>query len=52
MVRSIFLRGFDQDMANKIAQYMENHGVKFIREAIPTRLEKLDPNGKIIAYYK
>lgn len=25
MVRSIFLRGFDQDMANRIGTFMENH---------------------------
>ena len=31
---------------------MENRGVTFIREAIPTRLEKPDPNGKIIVHYK
>jgi thioredoxin reductase (NADPH) len=31
---------------------MENRGVKFIREAVPTRLEKPDPNGKIIVHYK
>lgn len=52
MVRSILLRGFDQDMANKVGSYMENRGVNFIREAVPTRLEKPDPNGKIIVHYK
>jgi hypothetical protein len=30
---------------------MENRGVTFIRDAIPTRLEKPDPNGKVIVYY-
>jgi thioredoxin reductase (NADPH) len=30
MVRSILLRGFDQDMANRIGNYMEKHGTKFI----------------------
>jgi thioredoxin reductase (NADPH) len=30
MVRSILLRGFDQDMANHIGNYMEKHGTKFI----------------------
>lgn len=52
MVRSIFLRGFDQDMANRIATYMENHGTKFIRGAVPTKLEKADPNGKITVSYE
>ena len=32
MVRSIFLRGFDQDMANKVGGYMETHGVKFLKK--------------------
>ena len=40
MVRSILLRGFDQDMANRIGTYMENHGMKFIRGTVPERLEK------------
>lgn len=30
---------------------MENHGTKFIRECVPTKLEKPDPNGKIIVSY-
>lgn len=38
MVRSIFLRGFDQQMANKVGDYMKDHGVKFIREAVPTSI--------------
>lgn len=40
MVRSILLRGFDQDMANRIGQYMEAHHVHFIRGTIPDKLEK------------
>lgn len=52
MVRSILLRGFDQDMANRIGSYMENHGTKFIKGAVPVKLEKPDPNGKIIVTYQ
>jgi pyruvate/2-oxoglutarate dehydrogenase complex dihydrolipoamide dehydrogenase (E3) component len=52
MVRSILLRGFDQDMANRIGSYMENHGTKFIRGTVPTKLEKPDPNGKTIVTYE
>ncbi|NXU47969.1 TRXR1 reductase, partial [Turnix velox] len=37
MVRSILLRGFDQDIAKKIGEYMEEHGVKFIREFVPSK---------------
>lgn len=40
MVRSIFLRGFDQDMANLIAKHMETYHTKFIRSATPSKLEK------------
>ncbi|XP_013931622.1 PREDICTED: thioredoxin reductase 1, cytoplasmic-like [Thamnophis sirtalis] len=41
MVRSILLRGFDQDMANKIGEHMEEHGVKFIRQYVPTKIEQI-----------
>lgn len=47
MVRSIFLRGFDQQCAEKIAEHMATYHTKFIRGAVPTKLEKPDPNGKI-----
>jgi thioredoxin reductase (NADPH) len=42
MVRSILLRGFDQDMAEKIGVVMENAGINFIRPCVPTKLEKLE----------
>jgi len=42
MVRSIFLRGFDQQVANSIADYMEKHGTKFIRGCVPKAITKLD----------
>uniref|UniRef100_A0A803XTA2 Thioredoxin reductase 1, cytoplasmic n=2 Tax=Meleagris gallopavo TaxID=9103 RepID=A0A803XTA2_MELGA len=42
MVRSILLRGFDQDMANKIGEYMEEHGIKFIREFVPIKIEQIE----------
>lgn len=38
MVRSILLRGFDQDMANRAGDYMEIHGVKFLRKFVPTKV--------------
>ena len=52
MVRSILLRGFDQDMANRIGAYMENYGTKFIKGSVPTKLEKPDPAGRIIVSYE
>lgn len=51
MVRSIFLRGFDQDMANKIAGYMEETGVKFLKQCVPTKMEK-QSDGKVKVTYK
>ncbi|XP_030874739.1 thioredoxin reductase 3 isoform X1 [Leptonychotes weddellii] len=35
MVRSVLLRGFDQEMAEKVGSYMEQHGVKFLRKFVP-----------------
>eukprot|EP01137_Pigoraptor_chileana_P036228 Opistho-2@31435 len=41
MARSIFLRGFDQDIAERIVEYMGNHKTKFIRGAVPSKFEKI-----------
>lgn len=41
MVRSILLRGFDQDMANRAGEYMEEHGVKFVRKYVPVKVSVL-----------
>jgi len=40
MARSIFLRGFDQDCAEKIVENMGILGTKFIRGAVPKALAK------------
>lgn len=40
MVRSILLRGFDQEMAEKVGSYMEQHGVKFLRKFIPVMVRQ------------
>lgn len=52
MVRSILLRGFDQDMASLIGQHMELYHTKFIRGAVPVKMEKPDPNGQILVTFK
>ncbi|GFT81870.1 thioredoxin reductase 1, cytoplasmic [Trichonephila clavipes] len=44
MVRSILLRGFDQDMAERIGNYMESEGIKFIRPCVPNKVEKIESN--------
>ena len=46
LVRSILLRGFDQDMAERIQPYMEEKGTEFIRPATVKSIEKLE-NGKL-----
>lgn len=50
MVRSIFLRGFDQQMANKVSDHMAADGVRFIRESVPTKVEKQE-DGKLLVTY-
>ncbi|GFO23223.1 thioredoxin reductase 1 [Plakobranchus ocellatus] len=42
MVRSILLRGFDQQCAEMIGSYMNKHGVKFIRGAVPIKIEEIE----------
>lgn len=41
MVRSILLRGFDQEMADKVGAYMARKGVKFFRPCVPYKIEKI-----------
>jgi len=47
MVRSILLRGFDQDMSNRIGSFMEGEGTKFIRGCVPSKIEK-QASGKFL----
>jgi thioredoxin reductase (NADPH) len=50
MVRSILLRGFDQQLANKIGDYMESQGVKFIRQAVPVSITASSEGKKVVTY--
>jgi len=50
MVRSILLRGFDQQIAENIGTYMAKHGTKFIRPCVPTSVQKLE-SGKLLVSY-
>ena len=45
-IRSIPLRGFDQEVAEKIVSYMSTHGTRFLRDSQPTKFEKQE-DGKI-----
>jgi len=46
-VRSILLRGFDRECADKIGAYMEDHGVKFKKGVVPKKLEKVGERIKV-----
>ncbi|XP_054711967.1 thioredoxin reductase 1, cytoplasmic-like [Uloborus diversus] len=51
MVRSILLRGFDQDMAERIGEYMAKEGIKFIRPCVPQKVEKLESGEHKLRVY-
>merc|ERR1711991_631043 len=48
MVRSIFLRGFDQEVANMIGADLADRGCHMIRNAVPLRLVRPDPEGQVV----
>lgn len=51
MMRSIPLRGFDQQMAQLATDYMENHGTRFLKQCVPVRIDKAD-NGLLHVTWK
>ncbi|KAM8961432.1 thioredoxin reductase 2, mitochondrial [Pelodytes ibericus] len=51
MVRSIPLRGFDQQMASLVTDYMVSYGTRFLWKCTPTCIEKLQ-NGKLQVTWK
>lgn len=50
MVRSIILRGFDQQMANMVGESLVEHGVNFLHKTIPKAVEKT-ADGKLQVSY-
>jgi len=50
MMRSIPLRGFDQQMAVQVKNYMEEHGIQFLEGAVPASVEKLDSGRKKVTW--
>lgn len=50
MVRSIILRGFDQQMANIVKDAMIEKGIRFLDHCIPKSVEK-SANGKLLVKY-
>lgn len=51
MARSVFLRGFDQQMASNIVNHMTFRKTNFIQNKIPKRIEKL-PSGKLRVWFQ
>lgn len=51
MVRSVVLRGFDQQMAGLITDEMKDRGIKFLHKCIPLKVTKM-PNGKLQVLWK
>ncbi|KAK2714478.1 hypothetical protein QYM36_008885 [Artemia franciscana] len=47
MVRSILLRGFDQQMAERIGKNMKEKGVKFSRGFVPIKIEKVQDGSSV-----
>lgn len=50
MVRSVLLRGFDEDMAKRIGMVLERHGVKFIYKCVPNGFKKTEDNQIEVEY--
>jgi thioredoxin reductase (NADPH) len=46
-IRSIPLRGFDVEIAEKIVGHMERHGTTFMRDSQPSKFERNEETGKI-----
>ncbi|XP_026542168.1 thioredoxin reductase 2, mitochondrial [Notechis scutatus] len=51
MIRSIPLRGFDQQMASLVTSHMEASGTRFLKKCSPTKIKKLD-NGRLRVTWK
>ena len=54
MVRSILLRGFDQQMAGLIGKYMETHGIRFVHGSVPFEIKRIKEGqpGEFLVKYK
>lgn len=51
MVRSVPLRGFDQQMATLVCEEMADRGVKFLNKTLPVSITKLE-DGKLKVQYR
>lgn len=50
MVRSIFLRGFDQQMAELVAEESAMRGVRFLHKTTPDKVEKMKDGRLLVSY--
>lgn len=50
MVRSVVLRGFDQQMANIITDCLQERGVNFLFKCLPESVEKLENDQLLITW--
>lgn len=51
MVRSVALRGFDQQMANLVVDEMKEKNIKFLFKCIPVSVTKL-PSGRLLVKWR
>jgi len=52
MMRSIPLRGFDQQMAAQVKNFMQESGMEFIEGAVPTSVELTAAGRKLVTWKK
>lgn len=50
MVRSILLRGFDQEMAERVGAHMKHEGVKFIRGCVPSSIQAAGGHQRLVKW--
>ena len=50
LVRSILLRGFDRDIAERIGSDLEDHGVRFVNEVVPQSIESAAGDAKRVRW--
>ena len=50
LVRSILLRGFDRDIAERIGSDLQDHGVRFVNEVVPQSIESGDGGAKTVRW--
>lgn len=52
MVRSVLMRGFDQEMAKRIGEYMVESGTRFIHNATPIKIKRVEGRKRLYVKYK